>query len=152
MHAFLRRVMFFQRCLAVQQQGPGGPGRGNFKYTQGVRNQQPGAPFMPPQQQQGEVVPQQTMPSPGPQVCTSLCSLLLLFAALSRGHAVARGYVTGSSNCEVCCSVLASLGLFVFALVKSCGAGAGLVHISADAIYCFACFFFLGGGGSRGWV
>lgn len=60
------------RGMPQQPQGPGGPGRGNFKYTQGVRNQQPGAPFMPPQQQQGEGVPQQqTMPSPGPQVAPS---------------------------------------------------------------------------------
>ena len=61
-------------CCVYGCQGPAGPGRGNFKYTQGVRNQQPGTPFMPPQQQ-GEAVPQQqTMPSPVPQVCAAVFS------------------------------------------------------------------------------
>ncbi|CAM9154345.1 unnamed protein product [Scytosiphon promiscuus] len=61
------------RGMPQQPQGPGGPGRGNFKYTQGVRNQQPGAPNMPPQQQQQQqqqqqsAPQQQSMPGPGPQ-------------------------------------------------------------------------------------
>lgn len=49
-------LMYVQLVL----QAAGGPGRGNFKYTQGVRNQQPGAPNMPPQQQ-----PQQPPPVQG---------------------------------------------------------------------------------------
>lgn len=71
LYASLLTVVSF---LFFLRQGPGGPGRGNFKYTQGVRNQQPGAPNMPPQQQQpqqqqqqGPGGPQQTMPVPGPQ-------------------------------------------------------------------------------------
>eukprot|EP00903_Cladosiphon_okamuranus_P011726 g11026.t3 len=59
------------RGMPQQPQGPGGPGRGNFKYNQGVRNQQPGAPNMPPQQQQQQQqqqgAPQQSMPGPVPQ-------------------------------------------------------------------------------------
>lgn len=85
-HGFIRRVpdvglvvlVYFGRfsykprqsaCfLSSFVQGQGGPGRGNFKYTQGVRNQQPGAPNMPPQQQQQQQgAPQQSMPGPGPQ-------------------------------------------------------------------------------------
>lgn len=59
--------LFVPRILGLSQ-GPGGPGRGNFKYTQGVRNQQPGAPNMPPQQQQGPVPQQQIPPQAVQQV------------------------------------------------------------------------------------
>lgn len=70
------------RGMPQQPQGPGGPGRGNFKYTQGVRNQQPGAPNMPPQQQQGPV-PQQQIPPQAVQQAAPATNESLTAAALA---------------------------------------------------------------------
>ncbi|CAM9489875.1 unnamed protein product, partial [Ascophyllum nodosum] len=63
------------RGMPQQPQGQGDPGRGNFKYTPAVRNQQQLAgpntqlQLQQPPQQQGPSAPQQPMPVIGSQEC-----------------------------------------------------------------------------------